>query len=407
MNIKKNIIWNVLGTTINAFVSFFLLIIVTRINGADDAGIFSFAFSVSLIFNVIGVYYGRVYQTSDKSNISDLDYIVSKILMCLIMMIVSLLFVLVNRYDFYKSSIIMVLCFLKCIEAFMESIYAILQKNDELYKVGISFSIKGILSVVIFVLIDLFTKNIILSSFAVVVVHILICITYDLFNVKNIKISKNISKSNIRYLITDGFYPFLITFLCLYIINSSKYAIDLTLDNVSQTIFGIIIMPATVILMFVQYILHPYIVDITKNYNSNKYSNIKQIIHKFYIAIASIGLLGVIIAATIGIPVLQLIYGLDLTGYRMHLVLIMIGASLYGVVSVLFNILIIMRKNKIQSMILVFVSIITFVLSYILAKYLGLLGATLSYVITMFILFVIYITIIYFVLRKGDLNEKC
>ena len=38
---RKNFIWNTLGTGLNAFNSLFFMIAVTRLNGIDDAGIFS------------------------------------------------------------------------------------------------------------------------------------------------------------------------------------------------------------------------------------------------------------------------------------------------------------------------------------------------------------------------------
>ena len=44
-NLKKNTIWNIVGTTLNAFVSLVLMVAVTRINGINDAGIFTFSFS--------------------------------------------------------------------------------------------------------------------------------------------------------------------------------------------------------------------------------------------------------------------------------------------------------------------------------------------------------------------------
>ena len=77
-NIKKNIIWNIVGTTLNAFNSLFFLIIATRINGVNDAGIFTFAFSTATLFNIIGVYSGRVYQVTDQTDATDKDFIISK-----------------------------------------------------------------------------------------------------------------------------------------------------------------------------------------------------------------------------------------------------------------------------------------------------------------------------------------
>ena len=192
-NISKNAIWNIIGITANSFISLFLLIIVTRINGVDTAGIYSFAFSVSLIFNMIGVYYGRVYQASDKSKISDYDFLVSKTITCLIMMIVTLAFILINRYDFNKSLIIFLLCVFQCVEAFIESIYAIIQKNDELYKVGISFTVKALISTIAFLVVDLITKDIALSSLSIIGVHTLTILLYDLPNLKKIKMTKKIT----------------------------------------------------------------------------------------------------------------------------------------------------------------------------------------------------------------------
>ena len=50
---KKNFIWNTLGTGVNAFNSLFFMIAVTRLNGIDDAGIFSIAFSTACIIYVL------------------------------------------------------------------------------------------------------------------------------------------------------------------------------------------------------------------------------------------------------------------------------------------------------------------------------------------------------------------
>ena len=48
---RKNFIWNTLGTGLNAFNSLFFMIAVTRLNGIDDAGIFSIALNYPIILN--------------------------------------------------------------------------------------------------------------------------------------------------------------------------------------------------------------------------------------------------------------------------------------------------------------------------------------------------------------------
>ena len=85
---RKNFIWNTLGTGFNAFNSLFFMIIVTRANGVDQAGIFTIAFSTACILYAIGLYAGRIYQVTElNKNISDKDFIVSRITTNILMII--------------------------------------------------------------------------------------------------------------------------------------------------------------------------------------------------------------------------------------------------------------------------------------------------------------------------------
>jgi len=130
---SNNFIWNAIGSTFNSFNSLFLLIVITRINGLSDAGIFSYAFAMSVIFYVIAVYAGRTFQvTESNKSISDKDYIIHRAITCSIMLIVSLIFVIVNKYNIYKSTIFMLVCLFRCIEAFSDVFHGILQKNNKL-----------------------------------------------------------------------------------------------------------------------------------------------------------------------------------------------------------------------------------------------------------------------------------
>ncbi len=133
---RKNVIWNIIGATANAFNSLFFAVIVTRINGVNDAGIFTYSFATACLLYMIGVYAGRTFQVTDvsKKN-SDTDYIYNRIITCIIMILVSVGFVIIKGYDIYKCIIFILLCLFKCIEAFSEVLYGVIQKNGYLYKV--------------------------------------------------------------------------------------------------------------------------------------------------------------------------------------------------------------------------------------------------------------------------------
>lgn len=133
---KRNVIWNIIGASANAFTSLLFSIVVTRINGTDDAGIFIYSFATACLLYFIGNYCGRTFQVTDisKKN-SDTDYIYNRVITCVVMIIVSVGFTFIKGYDFYKAALLIIWCLYKCIEAFAESLYAVVQKNGKLYKV--------------------------------------------------------------------------------------------------------------------------------------------------------------------------------------------------------------------------------------------------------------------------------
>ena len=181
---KKHIIWNAVGSTFNAFVSLFFTIVATRINGEEQAGIFSLAFATASIMYIIGSYIVRTYQVTDiTGEYSDTDYIYNRVITCTAMIIVSVAFVILRGYNIYKSAVVVTLCLVRCIDAFAEILYGILQKNERLYNVGISLFVRGVLSVSIFTIIDILTKNMLLSCVSLIFVSKSLN-TFDYFMIK-------------------------------------------------------------------------------------------------------------------------------------------------------------------------------------------------------------------------------
>lgn len=382
---KKNVIWNIIGATANAFNSLLFAIIVTRINGVNDAGIFMYSFATACLLYMIAVYEGRVFQVTDisKKN-TDTDYIYHRIITCVLMIIISTIFVIIKRYDLYKSSIFILLCAFKSIEAFNEAIYAIIQKNNLLYKVGISMFLKALISLIVFGIIDYFTKNILISCVGIILINIIIIVTYDLKNMQKLTISKSkISKEAIIRLFKIGFFTFVLTFLGNYLINAPRYAIDDILTDDLQTIFGIIIMPATLMGLLGQYIIQPCLIKITNSIESKDYIRLKRIILCLVGIILILGVLVTIVAYFLETPVLELIYGVELKPYFTSMVIIIVGSILYGLSTILSSILIAMRKTGGQALLYLATAIIATIMSYITVKANQIQGASITYFITM------------------------
>ncbi len=410
---RKNVIWNIIGATANAFNSLFFTIIVTRINGTFDAGIFSYSFATACMLYIVGVYAGRTFQVTDisKEN-SDTDYIYNRIITCIIMIIVSILFVIIKGYEIYKSIIFVLLCFFKCSEAFAEVLYGVLQKDGKLYKVGISMFVKAVIALVLFLIIDAITKNLMVACTSILIVNILIMIIYDYKNIKKVNLikTKYSNKVNIR-LFKAGFYTFILTFLGIYLINAPRYAIDDILTSDMQTIFGIIIMPATFMGLLGQYIIQPCLTKISENIKNENYNKLKNIVKILTLIILIFGIIVTIAAWLLEVPVLELVYGIHLSSYFESMMIIIIGSILYSLSTILSAILIAMRKTLYQVVVYIITAVIVTISAYNLVNIIQIKGAAITYFITMLIVslaFAIY-TIINMKRYKrnwGILNEN-
>lgn len=406
-DIRKNFLWNIVGSVVNSSTSLLFLIIATRINGVEMAGIFTFAFSTACLLQVIGIYCGRAYQvTESNDNITNNDYVYSRYFTCIVMLLCSLLFSCIKGYVIYKTFIIILLTLYKMIEAFSESIYAVIQKNNELYKVGISLFLKGLFGVILFFIVDKLTKNLILSIIALIFINLIILILYDLKNSKKyLKHEKKHNYKNVLLIFKQGFYTFAFTFLIQYVINASKYAIDNNMTDNYQTIFGIILMPATLIILFGQFMIHPFLVTLTNNLKENNIKKFSKITLRLCFCVFTFGILADVVAHFIGIPFLELVYGINLSECLKPLIIIISGATLFGLSYVLSNSLIAMRKTFIQTVIFLIATIFIYILSNRLVISNGIFGASLSYFITMLLIFIMYI-ITYLVILTKRLKEN-
>ena len=392
-NLKKNAFWNTLGVTINSFNSLFFLVIINRINGVDTAGIFSFSFSIACLLYIIGIYQGRIYQVSDTTNkISNREYFVHKVIQIIIMMIVSFVFILFHAYSLEKNLVVVILCLYKAIEAFDETLFAYLQKNDELYIVGKSYFFRSIVGLVCFSIVDYFPQNFVSSCIFLALNSILFFLFSDIRKSYKYITGKKLCWEHIAYLYKDGFSVFAFSFLAVYIVNIPKYILDYFMSSSFQTIFGIIVMPGTVVSLCGQYIIAPALNKIVKAYEQKEYNLFRQLVLKISALLLIAGALIEVIAYLFGIPVLSVIYAIDLSNYKFDLLVIIVGAICYALAGIISTALITMRKNNIQLVIYLLDSLIGMVSCYFLIKNYGIHGATIGYFITMLCHIIMYIS---------------
>lgn len=381
----KNFIWNTVGSIFNAFNSLFIMIIITRINGLESVGTFSVAFATASILYVLANYSGRNCHITDiKGEINDKEYIVARIITCITTVVIMFIYIILIGYDASKTYTLIALCTWKILEAFSDVLYAILQKNEKLYKVGISLLLKSIIGIGVFGICDIVTKDLELAFSLLYMLILIITIIYDIPNaLKLVEKSKKVNLKNVVDIYRKEFWIFGNTFLIMYILNEPKYIIERYLTNDIQAIFNIILMPASVVPLFSQFIMAPIINNIKNLYKEKEFIKIKQIDNKITVFILFFGIIAASIGSLIGIPVLEYIYNQELDKYKIHLSILLIAYTLYAMAYVKTIILTVFRKLKEQFTVHIISTLIIIISSVILISNNGIIGAVITYFILM------------------------
>ena len=384
---KKDYIWNSIGSFLQSAISPILLIVITRLNGVGDSGLFSFAMSLSVVFWAISLWGGRTYQVSDvKKEFSSGDYIVVRFISSLIVAVFSISFCILSGYDLIKTELIMVLVSFKILESIADSMYGVLQIHNKLYIVGISLTMKSVFGFIIFAIVDILTKNIVHGALSIFIVNIAVVIFYDIPWMKHVE-SVGLTKKNIMQagkIMKKTAEVFVVVFLTMFSLNIPRYFLDkYHYDQIGY--FGIMAMPITLLTLFISFVLQPNVVNLSELLKEKKVKEFTKIVSKIDFITFTLGILFVVSSYLIGVWVLNTVFGIDINNFRIDLTIMVIGAVANAFVSIYVNLLIILRRFKGQFYTLLVTNILAVVLSIYLIDKLAMLGSVLVFMTISFL----------------------
>ena len=404
-NVKRDYFWNTIGVFAQNAISPLLIIAITRINGIYDSGVFSFAFSVSIIFWAFGMWGGRTYQVSDiKHEFSNRSYLMVRFILAIFMLLGAIIFSLINHYDIGKSAIIIALVLFKVIESISDSLYGILQLHGRLFLSGKSLLYKALLGLIFFVVVDYLTKNILWGCMSIVFVNVLFFVFYDINNAVKfesirIKSGQVCGVANGAIVIMKRCSPvFAVIFLTMFSLNIPRYFIDIYhAEQIGY--FGILAMPITLITLIMSFILQPNIVSLSRRYEEEEYDIFQITVKKIAFVTVVMGVLIFLTSYVIGIPALELVFGISFVKYKSSLLIMIIGGIVSALVSILINILVVMRHFKGQFYSLLLTNVVLILLSSMIIKERGMIAGVFLFMITN-IAQVVLLTIIYRLILK-------
>lgn len=389
---SKSFIWNTINSGLNAGMSALLLMIVNRGFGESNAGVFALAFSIAQLMVSIAYFEVRSYQVTDVNDkYSNSDYFMFRVFTCLATMIVSVGYVFVKGYSLSECALILWLCLLKMYDAIEDYYIAVYQKEGLLYVGTRRSSIRLLISMGIFVVAIILGANMLTSTIICVVISGLI-VGYWFIAKENqrLHLSYKINLHAMKGICVECFSLFAGSYLLIYIGNAPKYAIDQFMEAQYQTYYGILYTLSFVINLFSGFVFKPLLGDMATYYHEDKKKYSKLIIKMFLIlTVISLGIVGM--GWLIGIPVLNVVYAVDLTPYVKEFIIILCGGSVAAFSIIVYYMLTIMRYQQWMIVGYGVTAVAAYFLSPIMVERNGIMGASLAFLLFSVIRMVVFV----------------
>jgi len=390
---RKNFVWNSLGAGLNAFHSPLFLMVVSRVLGIRDAGFFALAFTTGVLFSNIGLFNVRSYQITDvRKSHSDASYLGARIVTSLLMTLAVVAYSLTKISDPQQFAVILLLGLWRVPEVLSDVMHGTLQVNGRLDLAGKSLLLRAGMCIALFTGTIYLTRNLILACALLVCVNAVVFVLCDIPNYRKITPSHKVSFDYlVKDLLRSCFPLFLISLLYAYLLNAPRYAIDYFGTPEIQTIFSIIVLPASMIWVVFIMVLNPILPRLAALYFSGKRKEFIRKIERLIGAIIAFCIVYLVFMYAVGIHVFEIVYKVPLLSYRLAFMLAGIGSGFLCIATVFSNLLIVIRQAKILLLSYVGVAVVSAVISMFLVKTMALFGAALSYLLSMILLMVILI----------------
>lgn len=431
-SIKKDYIWNTVGSAVYALSSMVLAFIAMHFLGPDDGGIFGFGFSTLGQQMFIVAYFGiRPYHITDtRYEYSYNDYRKLRQITAsaaaltgaayLILMLIS------GQYDIRKCIIMFMLILYKICDGIADLYESECQRIDKLYIGGMELALRTLLASLALAGLIIIRGNLILSASAAVIMQLVVILYFRHYLTEKLLKPGEIKKSaetgtktgteadadaeRIKGLAKNTLLIFLSVFVDFYIFSAAKYAVDFNMTDADNGIFNILFMPTSVIYLAANFIIRPYMSRLSRVWDEKAYDNFKKAKRILFYYILLMSAAGIILTYFLGRPmlgILELILGSEYTGLlterHYEFLLIITGGCFYAMTNLFYYLLIIMRKQSLIFMNYIIMAVGAFVLSKRAVTGYGLTGAAAAYAAYMLLLTIVFASTV----QKNLSNVTC
>jgi len=350
----RGAIWNLVGSFAFAFAAWLLTFLIAKHSGAGhyrDAGIFAVAASFGNIFRVVSAYGLRLYQVSETGDASvDQPYIVSRVVTVLIGAVLCFAGSILFGYDTEQIWAINVYMVFNNICAFADVLYGVMQRHGRIDLSGISMTLRGVLTTIVFGVCLFLSNDLILSLWALAISAALILVFYDVPMTNRyyrIQLRRTDFQASAPYQLLKRGFPMLLFSVFLTLITfAPRILLERMAGHADVGIFTYVFTPTVVISTFASGVLMPYITKMTEYWDARDDQKLRNAFFAPFGMILLIGVCGVGFSYLLGRWMLTLLYDAIVGEHTSLLVIAVVASTLLSLSACCNNILIVVRRMK-------------------------------------------------------------
>lgn len=342
---KKNVMWNTVGSIFYCFCQWLITIVVVHIASYADAGYLSLAMTTSSSFSAISLFSMRNYQVSDVMGEFRTDtYVGSRVLTCVIALVSC------TVVGFWSNSLQQALCInafmlVRVAEGIVDVLHGINQKYEKYNYIGISYILRGIATIVSFVVVLIASGDLVLTLYIMAFANLLVAVVFDCRKTYSLeRFRLELWGRKLWELLRKCFPIVIFTFLLSLENLIPKNILQQQFGAEELGIYSSIASPTLVVQVFATVVFNPFLPNLSLLYNSGNIDKFRKVLHKIYLLMFLMCIVVCIGAMIFGRLGLTILFGKDILEYYYLFMPIVWCTILTAIIYVLSAIVVAIRR---------------------------------------------------------------
>lgn len=400
-SIQKSMLFYTVGSSIYYACQWALAVVIVWISGYEAAGVLSIAMTVCAAPAIVGLFNVRAFQVSDlKGEYSTRTYTNSRHVTNLLSVLVCICMIVAGGYNLQKAVVILIFMMYKVAEGTADVYYGIEQRHNRLDLAGISYGIRGVGTILLFVAVQMMTDNLIISLIIITICSFGVIILFDIPKCRRLEDATEVqgkrrdNAASVKSLLITCVPLAIAAFANNLSVNLPKIALENYFGSEIMGYFSSVTSPSMAVQLVALTLFAPLVTPLTEAFQQKKKNEFYNIIKKFVILLMAVAIVCVVGAMLLGKFILIIIFGAGIEPYVYLFVPSILMMILVAACSCLFSVCTLVREIKLQYLIGGMGIVSSAVLAFTVVKQLSMMGVIYAQIGTTLVQLAIQIIII-------------